>query len=363
MQHTRTPVYRLTTDCVWNSFRTSGKRHLLLTGSRNSGKTTLLLSLFPSPLPGITTWAEPGKAVYLKENQTGETAQVGRFEEALPGTENRMQPLPQGFLTLGIAALKRCAEGHSEWVSIDEIGYLESGCPAYCDAIRSLMEHKRLIAAVRKENLPFLSELRSRADVFQVDLDAPFGTMVCVIMASGLGQRFGGNKLMANFKGKPLLQWILDATEGIFARRVVVTRHQAVEALCQRQEIPVICHRLPYRSDTVRLGLQAIMQDVDGCLFCLGDQPLLRRDTVASLALSAAQEPDAIWRAAWESTAGSPVLFPKWAFPELLALPKGAGGGFVVKKHPERVRFLPVQSSGELLDVDRPADLERLQRQ
>lgn len=363
MQQTDMPTYRLTADCVWHSFQTSGKRHLLLTGGRNSGKTSLLANLFPSPLPGITTWAEPGKAVYLKDNETGETAQVGRFDETLPGTENRMQLLPQGFLSLGISTLKRCARGDSEWISIDEIGYLESGCPAYCGAIRSLMAHKRLIAAVRKEDLPFLSELCNREDVFRVDLDAPFGNLGCVIMASGLGQRFGGNKLMADFKGKPLLQWVLDATAGIFARRVVVTRHKSVEALCQRQEIPVIYHGLPYRSDTVRLGLQAIAQAVDGCLFCPGDQPLLRRGTVASLALSAAQQPDVIWRAAWEGTAGSPVLFSKWAFPALLALPEGAGGGFVIKKHPERVRFLSVQDPRELLDVDCPADLQRLQRQ
>ena len=38
----------------------------------------------------------------------------------------------------------------------------------------------------------------------------------CVIMASGLGKRFGGNKLMADFHGEPMVCRILDATEGIF---------------------------------------------------------------------------------------------------------------------------------------------------
>ena len=33
-----------------------------------------------------------------------------------------------------------------------------------------------------------------------------FPKIGCVIMASGLGKRFGGNKLMADFQGKPLLQ-------------------------------------------------------------------------------------------------------------------------------------------------------------
>ena len=31
----------------------------------------------------------------------------------------------------------------------------------------------------------------------------------CVIMASGTGQRFGGNKLLADFGGRPLISCIL----------------------------------------------------------------------------------------------------------------------------------------------------------
>lgn len=430
MSPIETPAYRLTTDCIWNSFRNSRKRHLILTGAKKSGKSTLLCRLFPSPLPGVTTWAEPGKGVCLRDNSTGKTARIGVHDGSLPGTSNRMRVCPEGFLGLGNAALQQCAEADGEWVSIDEIGYLETGCPEYCQRIRALMDKKRLAAVVRKQSLPFLEELCRRVDVFLMDLDAPFGNPGCVIMASGQSRRFGGNKLMADFRGKPLIQWALDATEGIFAGRVVVTRHPAIEELCRRQGIPVIIHELPYRSDTVRLGLQAIMEEIDSCMFCPGDQPLLLRDTVASLALNALHEDKAIWRTAYEDgasspvsagssaivdssvstgsyaivgssasmdspvtvgppastgspvadsslvsvnfsitvnsssiTVGSPVLFPKWAFPELLTLPEGKGGSFLLKKYPGQVRLVPVRDKYELMDVDTPEDLKLLTEQ
>lgn len=38
----------------------------------------------------------------------------------------------------------------------------------------------------------------------------------CVIMASGLGKRFGGNKLMADFDGQPLICRALTVTDGLF---------------------------------------------------------------------------------------------------------------------------------------------------
>lgn len=310
----------------------------------------------PEPLPGITTWANPQKAVYLKENGTSAVEQVGVFSPKHSGETNKMTLRSEGFANLGVSALERCAQSDSEWVSIDEIGYLENECESYQNAIRKLMEQKRLAAVVRKQDMPFLRELCSREDVFLVDLDQPYGEVGCVILASGLGRRFGGNKLMADFHGQPMLCRILDATEGIFFRRVVVTRHEAVAALCRERGIDVVRHELPHRSDTVRLGLER-MPGVAGCMFCAGDQPLLHRETVAALALAAAQDRQSIWRTAFEGTEGSPVLFPRWSFPELLTLPEGKGGGIVAKKYPERLRMVSVRDEYELKDVDSPEDL------
>lgn len=151
----------------------------------------------------------------------------------------------------------------------------------------------------------------------------------------------------------------LDATERIFASRVVVTRHEDVAALCRERNIRVILHDLPSRSDTVRLGLQAI-GDMDGCMFCSGDQPLLRRETVAALAACAARDPASIWRAAHEGTPGAPVLFPAWTFSELLALPEGKGGSHVIKAYPNCVRLMNVGNPHELMDADSPEDLKKL---
>lgn len=179
----------------------------------------------------------------------------------------------------------------------------------------------------------------------------PGKTVGCVIMASGLGKRFGGNKLMADFGGQPMIARILAATEGIFDRRVVVTRHEDVALLCREQGIEVVLHDLPNRNDTVRLGLEAV-GDVDGCLFCPGDQPLLRKETVAALVSDWKKEPDFICRTVFENQPGAPILFPKWVFSELLTLPEGKGGGILTQKYPERVRLHPVRDKFELVDVD-----------
>lgn len=181
----------------------------------------------------------------------------------------------------------------------------------------------------------------------------------CVIMASGLGKRFGGNKLMADFCGKPMIQRALDATEGLFSRRVVITRHESVAALCRAQNVDVVLHDLPHRSDTVRLGLE-YLGDLDACMFLPGDQPLLRRETVAMLLENWKEAPEQIVRPAYEENEGSPVLFPSWSFPELKDLPEGKGGGVVITAHPHEVCRIPIANPFELADADTPENLELL---
>ena len=186
-----------------------------------------------------------------------------------------------------------------------------------------------------------------------------FPKLGCVIMASGLGERFGGNKLMADFHGAPMIQRAVRATDGLFAKRVVVTRHESVAALCRELGADVVLHDLPHRSDTVRLGLEAL-GDLDACMFLPGDQPLLHRETVAMLLEIRKENPDRIIRPAYEDSEGSPVLFPSWAFPELKTLPEGKGGGVVMKKYPHAVCRVAIANPFELADADTPETLELL---
>lgn len=212
-------------------------------------------------------------------------------------------------------------------------------------------------------------------------------TVGCVIMASGLSRRFGTNKLLADFCGQPMLCRAFDATAtpGI-AARIVVTRSEEVQALCRAQGVPVLLHSLPGRNDTVRLGLSVLLKqlpELSGCMFLPGDQPLLRRETVEAMtALFCREQPSpAEWQKETEREifrlgfrvrndpsplTGSPVLFEKGLFQELLTLPQGMGGSVLLRKYPAHVHTVYIADRNELADADTPealAQLEALARQ
>ncbi len=299
---------------------------------------------------------------------------------------NRMRPVIEGFFSLGIPALTRAAKSRSSWTCIDEFGYLETACPKFQEAVRSLLEKKHVLAVIRKQNTPFLTTLLHREDAFVIDLDIPVAPIGGVIMASGLSRRFGSNKLLADFHGKPLISRVLEITGNIssplLARRVVVTRTPEIQALCRAEQIPVLLHQLPDRSDTVRLGIQALsgspVNDIHtdvflpddfstfgghlltGYLFCPADQPLISRESLETLCLTFSQNPDFICRLGTRKRPGMPVIFPKRLSEELLSLPAGKGGSFLAKKYPEQVLYVPVRDDFELFDADTPEALAAL---
>ena len=212
-------------------------------------------------------------------------------------------------------------------------------------------------------------------------------TVGCVIMASGLSRRFGANKLLADFCGQPMLCRAFAATATpCIAARIVVTRSENVQALCRAQGVPVLLHNLPGRNDTVRLGLSALLEqqpELSGCMFLPGDQPLLRRETVEAMtALFCREQPSPTeWQKETEREifrlgfrvrndpsplTGSPVLFEKGLFQELLTLPQGMGGSVLLRKYPAHVHTVYIADRNELADADTPealAQLEALARQ
>ena len=424
------PAFRPAPSSILRAFQNSKKKHLLITGSRGIGKTTLLNSLLPLlfplllsgnsddsndpnnsndfnasnaeaylKIPGFSTHAIPKTRVEIQDRITGKTGIIGTFSADLASRSEipsgcRMQPCPDGFLEVGIPAIQRAILTSTEeapWAVIDEIGCLETSCEPFLKALVTLFDTRPVIAVIRKQSLPFLDELKHRPDVFVIDLDEPVLPIGCVIMASGLGRRFGSDKLMASFQGKPLIAQILRATSSaLFADRIVVTRSKAVQTFCETTGIPVLFHEFPNRKDTVRLGLTALLQshpELKGCLFALGDQPLLSRETLETMAIAFSQnlvsrscenekaisskKGQGIFRLCFEEpsdvtdpkpsvTVGSPVLFSDFFFEELLALPAGKGGSFLIRNYPEDVHLIPALSPYELMDVDTPENLNFL---
>lgn len=183
----------------------------------------------------------------------------------------------------------------------------------------------------------------------------------CVVLAAGAASRFGANKLAVALDGRSLIRRTLEAIPAEwFETVVVVTQYPEIAALAQEFHFTAIHNGHPELgiSRSLQLGL-AQLQNCDGALFSVSDQPLLRRESVAELVQLWQRQPEKIAALAHNGVRGNPCIFPARLFPELMALSGDAGGGAVIRRHPEALVLLETAEE-ELSDVDTPAALEAL---
>lgn len=187
----------------------------------------------------------------------------------------------------------------------------------------------------------------------------------CVILAAGNSSRFGANKLLAKFRGGPLIARAFGAIPPELApQTVAVTQYEAVEALARESGFACVRNDAPELgiSRSIRLGTEALLSrraELDGILYLVADQPLLTRETVLDLLEAFRQSPDRIIVPAAEGRQGNPCVFPKDLFPALCSLSGDRGGRQIIRRHPERVLTVNVPLEA-LYDVDTVPELEQL---
>lgn len=185
--------------------------------------------------------------------------------------------------------------------------------------------------------------------------------IAAIVLAAGQSRRMGGaNKLLIPVDGEPLLARVVEAVLRSKARPViVVTGHQAeaVRAALVARDV-IIAHNPDYAegmSTSVRVGLEALPQGIDGALICLGDMP--RTDPAMLDRLIDAFNPlegRAIGVPTYRGKRGNPVLWAARYFPELMRLAGDVGARHLIGDHAEAVYEIESQDRSVVVDLDTP---------
>ncbi|MEG2435021.1 MAG: nucleotidyltransferase family protein [Ruthenibacterium sp.] len=180
-------------------------------------------------------------------------------------------------------------------------------------------------------------------------------SLACIFMASGHAKRFGENKLLYPMDGTPMCELVFDHHPAEFFKQTLVVTPYAAVALSASMHGLSIVENSDDADDiatTIRLGIEALTPNIEGCLFSVCDQPWLTRDTVAAVVNAFLKDKTRIVAASFEGKRGNPVLFPRSTFAELCALPPHVSGGHVIAAHPDLLTLVEAGSARELIDID-----------
>lgn len=176
-----------------------------------------------------------------------------------------------------------------------------------------------------------------------------------VILAAGMGTRFGGPKVNALLRGRPFLDHVVERLReaGVTSIIAVVPPGTSVPSGVRTVE-----NGQPAQGQglSLRLGVAAVPAG-HAALFVLVDEPTLPVKTLRSVIAARGTRP--IVAAEAGQRFGPPVLVEPGAFAVVAAAIGDIGLRAVLREHPDLVTAVPV--AGHPPDVDTPDDLAALE--
>lgn len=187
--------------------------------------------------------------------------------------------------------------------------------------------------------------------------------IVLVLLAAGDSRRFGGNKLLADFEGKPMYRHIADQIAGlerdVFSRKLVVSQYPEILSQLGAEGYETIenCRSDLGISHSIRLALGVLDGREAAVCFAVCDQPRLRGATVRRLVKEWKENGRGIACLSYRGRDGNPAVFARRYEQELLRLTGDTGGRRVIRDHPEALWRCEIEDERELEDMDEPGQI------
>jgi CTP:molybdopterin cytidylyltransferase MocA len=195
------------------------------------------------------------------------------------------------------------------------------------------------------------------------------------VLAAGQGRRFGGGKLLALYRGRPLLSYALEVVAAGCKAGVLGEGHVVVAAedlgarrLIENAALHPIINDAPHLglSHSVRLGLTTLesrdTEPLGSALIFLGDQPLVRLAVVEAVIAAWQGGSAAVVRPRYQGSPhvpGHPTLLDRSVWP--LARQLEGDGGFASLLASSDIDALTLEVPGDNPDVDTRGDLRALE--
>ena len=191
------------------------------------------------------------------------------------------------------------------------------------------------------------------------------GSVAAVVLAAGASRRLGQPKQLLMLDGETLLARTvrLACEAGAAPVLVVVGAHaQLIGAAVSADSAAVVMNEEWEQgiASSIHVGVKALDANASGVLILACDQPRLSAEHLRGLMETfAATSDNSIVASAYAGVNGIPAVFPREAFPHLLALSGDKGARSLLMQPPCPLIALPFE--GGEVDIDQPDDLTQFQ--
>lgn len=187
-----------------------------------------------------------------------------------------------------------------------------------------------------------------------------------ILLAAGDSSRLGRPKQLLLYKGKTLLQNTLSAAISAQLNPIIIilgADATFVGKKIQEPNVHIVCN--PDWQEGIASSIrQAISElakitpEADAAILMVCDQPHISPDLLRDLVAAQQQTGKPIAASYYNGIAGTPALFHKTIFPELLLLKGDKGAGKVLRQQMNNVTTVPFPLGA--IDIDTTENYEKL---
>jgi molybdenum cofactor cytidylyltransferase len=187
-----------------------------------------------------------------------------------------------------------------------------------------------------------------------------------VILAAGTSSRMGQAKQLLSLGQSTVLAQTLAHVQAAALHEIVLVLGASAEAIRRRlpspPELKIVVNQAYQQgiAGSLRAGLSAVDPNSDAALIILGDQPFIRPQTLDRIVEEYRCSQAQIVIPVHRGKRGNPVLLHRSVFSEVMALEGDVGSRAIFANHLDELVKVEVEDRGILLDLDEPADYERL---
>jgi molybdenum cofactor cytidylyltransferase len=258
------------------------------------------------------------------------------------------------------------------------LAHPEGGLKGKPEAARAVVLVNQVQTAQEYESARTLARLLLAYDVISAVAIGAVGTptpvqeahrrVAAIILAAGASTRMEGRvKQLLPWRGKTLVENAIEVAVRSSANQVVsVLGAHADQVRVRIQGTPARVIINPVweegQASSVRAGLAALSASVDAAIFMNTDQPFLTTGILDAVIHRYWVTDAAIVASRFAGQRGSPVLFNRGHWPELMALQGEQGGRVLLDRYPEQVEWVDFPDARAGIDVDTYAEYESLLR-
>ncbi len=184
-----------------------------------------------------------------------------------------------------------------------------------------------------------------------------------LVLAAGASRRFGGPKLLAKYRGKPLISQSLASAEAVLPGQVHLVLGAHGDKLADHAGNARVIANPDWQAGlatSIAAGVAALADRFDHILLLLADQAALSPDHLRQLLSHHRQQRgDTITCARYHGLAGIPAVFPRPWFPALQTLRGDRGARELLRGGRAPVAMLDMPEAA--IDIDRVEDLRHLE--